>query len=85
MRWGGDEFLLLAPYVSASAGLALAERLVAAVASTPPAAPFQRLRLSVSIGVCASHRTVLPLTALDQALQVGKQAGKSRAVLTGIT
>lgn len=85
VRWGGDEFLLLAPYVSSSAGLAFAERLVAAVASSAPAAPFQRLRLSVSIGVCSSDRTVLPLAELDQALQAGKRVGKGRAVLTGTT
>ena len=82
MRWGGDEFLLLAPYASAQSGLAFADRLVEAVASTRPASPFAHLRLSVSIGVCASSRTVLPLEELDQALRLGKDAGKGRAVLS---
>ncbi|MCW2606686.1 MAG: Response regulator PleD [Frankiales bacterium] len=81
VRWGGDEFLLLAPFVSGEAGLAFAERLVTAVRSTSPAAPFEHLHLSVSIGVCASARTVLPLAELDAALHTGKRTGKGRAVL----
>jgi diguanylate cyclase (GGDEF)-like protein len=81
VRWGGDEFLLLAPHVSAPAGLAFAERLVTAVSSTVPAAPWEHLPLSVSVGVCPSGRTVLPLAALDRALRTGKLAGKGRAVL----
>jgi len=79
VRWGGDEFLLLAPYTTPAVGLAFAQRLVSAVPHTVPGPPWQFLQLSVSIGV----RTVLPLAQLDEALQAVKRTGKGRAVLAG--
>jgi diguanylate cyclase (GGDEF)-like protein len=82
VRWGGDEFLLLAPFTAPTAGLAFAERLVQAVAAAEPGPPpWDDLPLSVSIGVCPSLRTVLPLEQLDQALGEVKRTGKGRAVL----
>jgi diguanylate cyclase (GGDEF)-like protein len=81
VRWGGDEFLLVAPFTTASVGLAFAERLVEAVSRATCLPPWHCLPLSVSIGVCPSLRTVLPLEQLDEALQAVKRTGKGRAVL----
>lgn len=81
VRWGGDEFLLLAPYVDAASGLRFAERLVTGVAQAAPEAPWGSLALSVSIGVSPCDRTVLPLERLDAALYAVKRSGKGRAVL----
>jgi diguanylate cyclase (GGDEF)-like protein len=83
VRWGGDEFLLLAPFTTPSVGLSFAERLVQAVAYAVPGPPWHFLPLSVSIGVCPSLRTTLPLDRLDEALQAVKRTGKGRAVLAG--
>lgn len=81
VRWGGDEFLILAPGVSAENGLSFAERLVQAVRATHPAAPWNGLSLSVSVGVCPTHRTTIPIGRLDEALYAVKQAGKGHAAL----
>lgn len=81
VRWGGDEFLLLAPYTDAGAGLAFATRLAEAVRATRAPSPWDGLRLSVSIGVCPTDRTVLPLARLDAALHSVKRTGKGRAAL----
>jgi diguanylate cyclase (GGDEF)-like protein len=83
VRWGGDEFLLLAPFTTPTVGLAFAERLVRAVATAVPEPPWQHLQLSVSIGVCPTSRTVLPLDRLDAALYEVKRSGRGRALLAG--
>ena len=81
VRWGGDEFLMLVPEVEGAGGLAFAERLAAAVRSTRPAAPWAHLSVSVSIGVCTTRRTPLPLERLDAALYEVKRTGKGHAGL----
>ncbi len=81
LRWGGDEFLVLAPDMDGTAGLAWGQRLADAVRATSPAPPWEHLPLSVSVGVCATQRTTLPLDRLDQALYQVKRAGKGHAAL----
>lgn len=81
VRWGGDEFLVLVPDLDEATGLHFAERLVLAVQAASPAAPWDLLPLSVSIGVCATGRSTLPLRRLDLALAQVKLAGKGRAAL----
>jgi len=81
VRWGGDEFLMLVPEVEGAGGLAFAERLAAAVRITRPAAPWAHLSVSVSIGVCTTRRTPLPLERLDAALYEVKRTGKGHAGL----
>lgn len=81
LRWGGDEFLVLAPDLADQHGLTLGERLAQAVRTTRPAAPWDHLPVSVSIGVCGIRRTPLPLDRLDQALVLVKRSGKGRAGL----
>lgn len=83
IRWGGDEFLLLAPYSDVRHGLAFAARLADAVRDSRAQAPWDELPLSVSIGVCPTDRTVLPFERLDAALYAVKLAGKGHAGLAG--
>lgn len=81
VRWGGDEFLILAPDLNEASGLALGQRLAEAVRATHAGTPWEHLPLSVSVGVCATRRTILPLDRLDEALYRVKQAGKGHAAL----
>ena len=84
VRWGGDEFLVLSPQMPPHAGLAYAERLAAAVREGTPAAPWDGLRPSVSIGVGAARRTPLPLNRLDAALFEVKRVQKGHAALAAV-
>ncbi len=81
VRWGGDEFLLLAPGLDAAAGLRFGERLAQGVRVSHPEPPWQHLELSVSVGVSATRRTPLPLAQLDAALYQVKRTGKGHAGL----
>lgn len=81
VRWGGDEFLLLAPGLEDTAGLHFAERLAQGVRASHPAPPWQHLELSVSLGVSATRRTPLPFAQLDAALYQVKRTGKGHAGL----
>ena len=84
VRWGGDEFLVLIPDpgpTSTTSLLALGERLAVAVSAAHPVAPWEDLRISVSIGISPAPRTRLPLTQLDAALSEVKKAGKGHAGL----
>jgi diguanylate cyclase (GGDEF)-like protein len=81
VRWGGDEFLVLAPVRGGESGLVFAERLAEVVAAGHPDPPWDHLPLSVSVGVCTTRRTPLPLERLDAALRGVKHAGKGHAAL----
>jgi diguanylate cyclase (GGDEF)-like protein len=84
VRWGGDEFLVLVADPSRAnpaALLTMGERLATAVAGEHPAAPWEHLNLSVSVGVSQAVRTRLPLSELDAALYKVKCASKGHAGL----
>ena len=81
VRWGGDEFLLLVPGVPGGKGLEVGERLAQAVASRPLPSPWEHLTPSVSIGMCWTKRTLLPIDRLDAALYRVKSSGKGRAAI----
>lgn len=81
VRWGGDEFLLLAPGLDATAGLRFADRLARAVRAGHPLPPWQHLPMSASLGVSVTRRTPLPLAQLDAALYQVKRGGKGHAGL----
>lgn len=88
-RFGGDEFVVLAPGISAQQAVALAERIREAVCGTPiEVAADSRVTLTVSIGVAeiglsrsdsdlkaAAERL---LSAADAALYKAKQHGRNR-------
>lgn len=81
-RWGGDEFVLIAPGVPLTGGRALAEKLRAAIADTP--APGD-IRATISVGV--SHyvkgdTTESLLRRADEALYEAKRGGRNRAAST---
>ncbi len=81
--WGGDEFIILVPdaELGGPAALAVGERLAEAVRAAHPPAPWAHLRPSVSVGVCAVKRTVLPMAEFDAALQLLKRGEKGHAAL----
>lgn len=91
-RFGGDEFVVLAPDISPAQAVALAERIRAAVCETPlEVSPGITLNLTVSIGVAgitldrnevdlktAAERL---LSEADAALYRAKQQGRNRVEL----
>lgn len=84
VRWGGDEFLVVAPLpgpLDPAAAQAMGERLAEAVRTSQPRAPWGHLRPSVSVGVCPTRRTELPLAELDRAVYAVKRSGKGGAAL----
>lgn len=84
VRWGGDEFIVLVPdagVMAAPAALAVGERLADAVRDARVPAPWGHVAPSVSVGVCAVRRTVLPMAELDSALQLLKRGTKGHAAL----
>ncbi len=92
-RFGGDEFVVLAPGISPAQAAALAERIRAAVCGTPlEVAPGVSLYLTVSIGVAGiiPERNESDLKAVaerllanaDAALYRAKEQGRNRVELT---
>jgi len=80
-RWGGEEFMVLAPQCGAADGLALAEKLRALIASQPFAAVG---KISASFGVAElSPDEDLDgwFKRADQALYQAKHAGRNRVEL----
>jgi two-component system cell cycle response regulator len=91
-RFGGDEFVVLAPGISPEQAAALAERIRLAVCETPlEIQPGVQLRMSVSIGVAGTTlaRDEADLKAgaerlladADSALYRAKQKGRNRVEL----
>ncbi|WP_198283405.1 putative bifunctional diguanylate cyclase/phosphodiesterase [Sphingomonas sp. PAMC 26605] len=84
-RWGGDEFaVLLAADAALTAPLALADRLIAAVAAPYPT--FGTIaRVGLSVGVHLAHGSAMPemLCCADLALYAAKSAGRNRCHVFG--
>jgi two-component system, cell cycle response regulator len=91
-RFGGDEFVVLAPGITSEQAVALAGRIRAAVCGTPiEVAPGAKVTLTVSIGVAGISlaRDVTDLKAAaerllsdaDAALYKAKQLGRNRVEL----
>ncbi|MCA1720107.1 MAG: diguanylate cyclase [Actinobacteria bacterium] len=86
-RWGGEEFVALAPDCTAGALSDLAERLRSSVASTPVAVGGPRpLAVTVSIGTAVGSAGSFPalLDAADAALYEAKSAGRDRVVSAAV-
>jgi diguanylate cyclase (GGDEF)-like protein len=87
-RYGGEEFLIVMPRLAATAALASAERLRAAVAREPFLYEGKPVGVTVSIGV-ADLRSLPPerrgqralIEAADRALYDVKRTGKNRCAL----
>ncbi len=82
IRWGGDEFLVLAPGLTGDSAELYGQGLVEAVRSNHPSAPWDKLALSVSIGISPTHRTPLPFGELDKAMYQAKRSGKGRVAVS---
>lgn len=85
-RLGGEEFLAVLPGVGPYAALDAAERLAAAVRSTPILLPSGRLAVTCSVGVASLSQVgaVDParlVHAADQAVYQAKAAGRDRCRL----
>jgi diguanylate cyclase (GGDEF)-like protein len=83
-RWGGEEFALILPGTDATGGVALAERVRAALLERPiDAANGELVQMTASFGVAAlsASRTIAALVAdADDALYKSKRQGRDRVV-----
>ncbi|MEO5899961.1 MAG: diguanylate cyclase [Ilumatobacteraceae bacterium] len=79
-RWGGEEFVIIAPQTDLAGGMLLAERVRLAVADTPMDLGDHSITVTVSVG-CASgidDGTAL-LSQADVALYQSKSDGRNRS------
>lgn len=81
-RYGGEEFLVIAPDTSLDGALQLAERMRSAVAQRKLALATQTIKLTTSIGVAVKGDGIASaerlLKAADEALYRAKQYGRNR-------
>jgi diguanylate cyclase (GGDEF)-like protein len=86
-RYGGEEFVLVAPGADEAAGSALAERIRAEIAAGAPVGGPGAARITVSIGVAAYPRAGNEMDALlraaDAALYRAKARGRNRVERAG--
>jgi two-component system, cell cycle response regulator len=87
-RYGGEEFLIVAPGIDAKGAMALAERIRRLVEAQPVGMPTGDVGVTVSVGVAVSGdpkpidaRELLSLA--DEALYQAKNSGRNRSELAG--
>ncbi|MEP7297749.1 MAG: GGDEF domain-containing protein [Burkholderiales bacterium] len=91
VRWGGEEFLILAPRAAPEQAEQMAERVLHALGETPIDVGSNALRVTASIGYARfplpPYSTAVPweqaINLADMALYTAKNQGRNRAV--GIT
>jgi len=81
-RWGGEEFLVVAPRTGTEAGLAMAERVRMAVARSPVVVGSRAIHLTVSGGAATTDGDDAHdlLRRADAGLYLAKRAGRNRVV-----
>jgi len=88
-RYGGEEFLVVAPLSDAAGTLSLAERIRRCVESEPIAAGTSPIRLTVSCGIAICYSEA-PLEAeallylADEALYRAKETGRNRCEIANV-
>lgn len=88
-RYGGEEFLVVAPLSDAAGTLSLAERIRNCVGSSPIPSPSGPIRVTVSCGIALCHSDE-PLEAeallylADEALYRAKGAGRNRCEVSSV-
>lgn len=84
-RWGGEEFLLLAPVDDLAEARALAERVRRMVGSSWTEVDAQRVSITISVGVAMSEDSESPAATVaraDAAMLEAKAAGRNRTVVS---
>jgi diguanylate cyclase (GGDEF)-like protein len=89
-RYGGEEFLLIAPNCSVVETMALAERVRHTLGSTPVATLGADIAFTASLGVAVYEAPQLPdadtlVRAADEALYRAKRAGRNRVEVAPAT
>lgn len=83
-RWGGEEFLMLAPGTGREGALQLAERILNAIRHSPAITAVGPLSITASIGIATLNRddasTLGLIERADQGLYAAKTSGRDRAV-----
>ncbi len=78
VRWGGEEFLVIAPATSLLRAKETAEKLRACIANTPTDAGH-RVTISLGVTVCDGHEPLeAAIARADEALYASKGAGRNR-------
>jgi chemotaxis family two-component system sensor kinase Cph1 len=78
-RIGGDEFVVLCENVSGEDAIALANRILAAVAAEPPGSPGWRVTVSAGVALAGPGADASQvLSAADTAMYRAKDAGRGR-------
>ncbi len=80
-RWGGDEFVILAPKTDSAGALVLAKRLCARIAAAAPGHGVPPFTVSVGVADLRSAGAADPealFLAADQALYAAKASGRNR-------
>lgn len=84
-RWGGEEFLILAPGTADDGALLLAERVLSAIRDLVITSGDHRIRITASIGIAALSPVDIDLLSLveraDAALYRAKTEGRDRAIV----
>jgi len=82
-RFGGEEFVIMAPHCTAADAMNLADRFRASVCAEPIAAGDDGVTVTISLGCAATRDMDLSaqlLRAADEALYKAKQSGRNRIV-----
>lgn len=87
-RYGGEEFLIIAPSADATGSMSLAERMRETIASCPITTPAGAVTVTASFGVTISEPREpldpdMVLLRVDDALYRAKELGRNRCELAG--